>query len=179
MSCSARSPPTGACRASQVPQSASLHTCPVLRPRQTFGNLACNDSSVLASVTFTTSPSASTTLSRLNVLRGGAASPTACMVPCVRFVCFVRRNPRLHSRFRSTDRALSIKHPRWRPCRHGFVSPPHTQHSVWVGGQPLPNWDSHPARSARLSLAHECSAPLRGHEDREDPFSPQESASHS
>jgi hypothetical protein len=50
------------------------------------------DSYVVASVTLTTSPSAFSSVSRLNVLKEGVAFLPAYMFPCVRFVTIVRSN---------------------------------------------------------------------------------------
>ena len=70
-------------------------------------------------------------VTRLYSFRDGATPLTACMIPCVRLHCVVRFFfPRLLS------------------------APPQCQHSVRVVGYSLPGRDFHPARNAKLSLAH-------------------------
>ena len=79
--------------------AASLHTCHVLGPRQAFKELAIIAPLVLASVTLTTSPPASTTTNGAVCTSGSAGSLMAYMFPCVRFVCLVRRSPFPHGGF--------------------------------------------------------------------------------
>src|SRR5207244_2925877 len=68
----------------------SLHACHALfRPRQTLDNLTLGGCFVSASGRPTPSPSALLTLTRLYQASGSAVSPTACVIPCVRFNRFV------------------------------------------------------------------------------------------
>lgn len=65
-------------------------------------------------------------VTRLNPFRNGAPSLTACAVPCVRLRRVVRH----------------------------ISAPPQRQHSVRAVDDSLPGRDSHPARGAKLILAH-------------------------
>ena len=103
--------------------------------------VSSNDSSVLASRTLTLSPSAFMPLTRLKSLQGGADTPLAYKMLCVRFTSVVHvcySFPAIHNAVRQR-----------RNTRYGWVVNPYERSS-----RSLPDRDLHPARSAKLRLAH-------------------------
>ena len=71
--------------------AASLHAYHALfRPRQTLRVLTFGGLFVLASDSLTSSPSAFLTVTRLYQASGSAVSPAVYVIPCVRFICYVR-----------------------------------------------------------------------------------------
>ena len=134
--------PPGAHRVSQVLVRLSpCMPCPE-DPGRPSGISPMSDSSVLASGTLKPSPSASLALTRLYQTSGSAASPTACMVLCVRFGDFVRLqvlSRLMHGEsgglvFRSAHRPMSFKHPGRMPTQVPVLPPTSPQHSIRVVG---------------------------------------------
>ena len=69
---------------------ASLHAYHALiRPRRTLRDLTSNGPFVSASAFATALPPALLTLTRLYQASGRTVSPTAYVIPCVRFICYV------------------------------------------------------------------------------------------
>jgi hypothetical protein len=87
---------------------ASLHTCQVLGPRRTLGNLAYYDSSVLASCPLTKSPSVLINANGAEYAPGRCVSLLAYMFPCVRFACLVRLNPFIRASISVTHATLGM-----------------------------------------------------------------------
>jgi len=105
-----------------------------------------NDSSVLASRTLTLSPSALLPLTRLQSLQGGADTPLAYKILCVRFTCFVHDGSSVPTKASLSAAGATLDTGGWLaltsncPCFS-------------------PDRDFHPARSAKLRLAHQQKAP--------------------
>jgi hypothetical protein len=115
----------GTVRASHV-LDASLHAYHALQWTPTDPRRSHQiDLSVLASGALQPSPSALLPLTGLYQASGSAVSLTVYVVPCVRFTRVVRLAP-----------------------------PSQAQHSVCVVGETLLSRDFHPARNAKLRLAH-------------------------
>ncbi len=105
---------------------ASLHAYHALRWTPTDPRRSYqSDLSVLASGAFKPSPSALLPLTGLSQASGSAVSLTVYVVPCVRFTRVVR-----------------------------FAPPSQAQHAVGVVGETFLRRDFHPARNAKLRLAH-------------------------
>ena len=100
-----------------------------------------NDSSVLASRTLTLSPSAFMPFTRLKSLQGGAVTPLACKILCVRFTSVVHDGSSILSKASLSARGATLDTGGWLTLTR---NPP----------DPSPDRDLHPARSAKLRLAH-------------------------
>jgi hypothetical protein len=104
-----------------------------------------NDSSVLVSSSLTLSPSALLPLTRLKSLRGGADTPLAYKILCVRFTCVVHDGSSILSKASLSATGATLDTGGWLAL---------TSNCPCLS----PDRDFHPARSAKLCLAHEQSA---------------------
>lgn len=116
----------GPTRVSQVPGVALPPYHALGGPRRTLGDLTGSGPLVSASGAFNPSPSALSLMTGLSHASGSAVFPAVCGIPCGRFNGVVRLWP-----------------------------PSPLQHSVGVAGWALLRRDLHPARNAKLRLAHE------------------------
>ena len=100
-----------------------------------------NDSSVLVSSSLTLSPSALLPLTRLKSLRGGADTPLAYKILCVRFTCVVHDGSSILSKASLSATGVTLDTGGWLALTRNHPDP-------------SPDRDFHPARSAKLRLAH-------------------------
>jgi len=100
-----------------------------------------NDSSVLASRKLTLSPSALISLTRLKSLQGGAATPLAYKILCVRFTSVVHARSSVLTKASLSARGATLDTGGWLALTRDRPDP-------------SPDRDLHPARSAKLRLAH-------------------------
>ena len=103
--------------------------------------VSTNDSSVLASRPFTLSPSALIFLTRLKSLQGGADTPLAYKILCVRFTFVVHDGYSVPTAASLSAKGATLDTSGWLALTRNHPDPS-------LGR------DFHPARSAKLRLAH-------------------------
>jgi hypothetical protein len=101
-----------------------------------------NDSFVLASSLLTLSPSALLPLTGLKSLQGGADTPLAYKILCVRSTCVVHDGSSLPTRAALSATGVTLDTGGWLALTRNHPDP-------------SPGRDFHPARSAKLRLAHQ------------------------